>query len=190
LKAKRHHLACDGFRFWLRPCEESNGDAIFEAADESRARVGKWMDWLTPSCTRDDARGWARAAADDWGKGNRYEFVIIDSTDGVVSGCCGLNRINEADLVCNLGYWVRESKIRQGAAAEAARVLAKFGHEEAGLRRIEIVIAMGNSPSRKVAEKIGAISEGIQRMRLRVGDVSHDARMYALLAKRCAPEVT
>ena len=109
--------------------------------------------------------------------------MIVDSTDDVVSGCCGLNGINQKDLVCNLGYWVRESKIRQGAATEAARLLATFGHGELRLRRLEIVIAVGNSASRKVAEKLGATYEGIQRMRIKVGDLSHDAHMYALLAE-------
>jgi RimJ/RimL family protein N-acetyltransferase len=180
---ERRNLTRDGFRFWLRPTQEDDGDATFEAADESRARVGKWMDWLTPAYARGDAHEWARGAANDWGKGSRCEFVIIDSADGALSGCCGLNRINEKDLVCNLGYWVCESKIRNGAATEAARLLAAFGHEDLRLRRLEIVIATGNAPSRKVAEKLGAIYEGIQRMRLRVGDASHDAHMYALLAK-------
>src|SRR6266513_3033414 len=115
---ERRSLTRDGFRFWLRPCQEGDGNALYAAADESRARVGQWMDWLTPAYTRDDARDWARATAADWGKGSRCEFVIVDSTDDTVSGCCGLNGINQKDLVCNLGYWVRESKIRQGAATE------------------------------------------------------------------------
>lgn len=180
---ERRSLTRDGFRFWLRPCHEGDGVAIYEAADESRARVGEWMDWLTPAYTPDDARAWASAAAAAWGKGNSCEFVILDSTDGAVSGCCGLSRINEKDLVCNLGYWVRESKLRKGAATEAARLLAAFGHGELGLRRLEIVIATGNSASRKVAETVGATYEGIQRMRLKIGDRSHDAHMYALLAE-------
>jgi RimJ/RimL family protein N-acetyltransferase len=179
---ERRNLTRDGFRFWLRPCHESDAEAIYEAADESRERVGKWMDWPTPSYTRDDAQVWASAAAAAWGKGSACEFVIVDSTDGVLSGCCGLNRINEKDLVCNVAYWIRESKIRKGAATGAARLLAAFGHGELGLRRLEIVVATGNLPSRKVAEKLGANHEGIQRMRLKIGDLSHDAHMYALLA--------
>src|SRR2546430_14631069 len=63
---ERPSLTRDGFRFWLRPCQEGDGDAIYAAADESRARVGKWMDLLTPAYTPRDARGWARAAPADW----------------------------------------------------------------------------------------------------------------------------
>ena len=132
------------------------GDSIRARPPGRVERVGKWMDWLSAAYTEADSSGWAKGAANDWGKGSRYEFVIIDSLDDQVSGCCGLNRINDKDLVCNLGYWVRESKIRQGAAYQAARSLASFGLGELGLRRIEIVIADGNDVSRKVAACTGA----------------------------------
>lgn len=175
-------LRREGFRFWLRPAREADGDAIFEAAVESEERVGPWMDWLTPSYTLRDACEWARGVEEDWGNGSRYEFVIVDSLDGAVSGCCGLNAINPNDLVCNLGYWVRESKIRKGAASEAARLLWEFGVAQLGMKRIELVIADGNRASCRVAEKLGALYEGRQRMRLRIGERSRDAHMYALLA--------
>jgi len=125
-----------------------------------------------------------KAAGADWGHGSRYEFVIIDTLSGEICGCCGLNRINHEDLVCNLGYWVSESKTRRGIATAAARLLMSFGLEGLGLQRIEVVVADGNTSSRGVAEKLGAQYEGLQRMRLRVSGVSHDAHMYALIAGR------
>lgn len=167
---------------WLRRCEEADASAIYAAATESIDRVGRWMPWLTPSYGISDSIEWARGARADWGKGVRYEFVIIDAVSGDVCGCCGLNRINQEDLVCNLGYWVRDSVVRRGMATAAARMLRDFGMNELGIRRIEIVVADGNIASRGVAEKMGAEYEGVQRMRLRVGDRSHDAHMYACLA--------
>lgn len=168
---------------WLRPCEEADGMAIYAAATESVERVGKWMGWLTPEYSAADSLEWARGAGADWSKGLRYEFVIIDSVGGQVCGCCGLNGINHEDLVCNLGYWVRESAARRGMATASARMLRDFGIHALGLKRIEIVVADGNIASRGVAEKLGAAYEGLQRMRLRVGDRSHDAHMYACLAE-------
>jgi len=180
---EKRHLRREGFRFWLRPCEESDGEAVFEAIVESRQRVGAWMDWLTPAYTLTDSIGWGRSAAENWNKGASYEFVIIDSRDGGISGCCGLNLINRKDLVCNLGYWVREAKLRQGAAFEASQLLREFGHGIVGLQRLEIVIADGNTASRGVAEKLGAVYEGKLQKRVRVGGFSRDAHMYALLAE-------
>jgi RimJ/RimL family protein N-acetyltransferase len=62
-------------------------------------------------------------------------------------------------------------------------MLRDFGIHGLGLKRIEIVVADGNTASRGVAEKLGAGYEGIQRMRLRVGGRSHDAHMYACVAE-------
>ena len=168
---------------WLRPCEESDGSAIYDAAAESVERVGKWMGWLTDAYSVAESIEWARGAGADWGQGSRHEFVIIDTSSGQVCGCCGLNRINQEDLVCNLGYWVRDSVVRRGIATAAARLLTRFGLETLGLKRIEVVIADGNTASRGVAEKLDAAYEGLQRMRLRVGGRSHNAHMYALLAE-------
>lgn len=179
---KKTELRAEGYPCWLRPCEKSDGPGIHEAAAESIERVGRWMGWLTDSYGVSDATDWAQAAGADWAQGSRYEFVIIDTASGKICGCCGLNRINREDLVCNLGYWVRESMTRRGIATAAARLLKTFGLEVLGFQRIEVVVADGNTPSRGVAEKLGAEYEGVQRMRLRVGGTSHDAHMYALLA--------
>jgi RimJ/RimL family protein N-acetyltransferase len=59
--------------------------------------------------------------------------------------------------------------------------LAKFGFEELQLERIEIVAAVGNKASERVAEKAGAVREGIARRRLRVHGVQHDAICFSLI---------
>jgi predicted enzyme related to lactoylglutathione lyase len=89
-----------------------------------------------------------------------------------------LNRVNG---VCNLGYWVRSSRLGEGAAWQAALLLRDFGFGTLGLNRLEIVVADGNHFSRKVAESTGAVYEGLQQLRLKVGEISHDAHVYTLL---------
>ena len=83
--------------------------------------------------------------------------------------------------MCNLGYWVRSDRCRLGAASQAAQLIWQFGIETVGLNRLEIVVAVGNDPSRGVAEKVGAAYEGVQRRRLMVGAAIHDAHMFACL---------
>ncbi len=66
-------------------------------------------------------------------------------------------------------------------ATRAVRLLARFGFEELGLGRIEIVAAVGNKASQRVAEKAGAHREGVLRRRLCLHDEYHDAVMYSLI---------
>jgi len=82
---------------------------------------------------------------------------------------------------CNLGYWVRSACHGQGIAGRAAKLTARFAFEQLGLIRVEIVIAVGNHASLRVAQKIGAHEEGILLNRMVIGKAIHDAHMFSLL---------
>ena len=181
---ERRVLSRDDFRFELRPYFSGVEDGILEAAMESREEVARWMAWLHPEYGKKDADAWVEYAIGAWDAGTSYEFVIFDRDDGGVVGSCGLNAINRIDLVCNLGYWVRTSKCRLGAASQAAQLIWQFGTEIVGFNRLEIVVAVGNEASRRVAQRVGAVDEGLQRDRLRVSGVAHDAHMFACLRSR------
>ena len=60
-------------------------------------------------------------------------------------------------------------------------LVARFGFDELKLRRIEIVAAINNKASQRVAEKAGATREGILRNRLVVRDKVYDTVMFSLI---------
>lgn len=167
-------------RFSIRRYRLDDIDGIFAAAKESRGHISPWMEWLTPDYSRADAEIWVKSAISNWGT-ESYEHLIIDNGNGTIVGSCGLNSINHINRFCNLGYWVRASCLRQGAAKTATLLLRDFGFKTVGLNRLEIVVAVENIPSRKVAESVGAYHEGILKKRLCVGEISQDAHMYALI---------
>ena len=172
-------------RFTIRRYQPEDVEEVFRAADESREHVGRWMDWMTPEYSAEQAREWVAHAISAWESGDAFEFVIVDSEDGVISGSCGLNLLNKKDLVCNLGYWVRKSKIGHGAALEVALQLKDYGFRTMGYNRLEIVVADGNEFSRRVAEKTGAVHEALLRKRLMVRGEAHDAHLYGLVRGDC-----
>jgi len=55
---------------------------------------------------------------------------------------------------------VRTSQTGQGIATAAVRLVAQCAFEDLGLRRLELLIAVDNLASRRVAEKVGATFEG------------------------------
>jgi ribosomal-protein-serine acetyltransferase len=166
--------------FSIRPYRLEDIDAVYAMADESREHVARWMEWMTQDYSRDHAAKWVEFAIASWEREEAYEHVIVDEVGNLV-GSCGLNHLNRQYGICNLGYWVRASRLGEGAARQAALLLRDFGFGTVGLRRLEIVVAIGNEFSRRVALSTGAVDEGIQRMRIKIGDVSHDAHMHALL---------
>jgi len=51
-----------------------------------------------------------------------------------------------------------------------------------GLNRVEIVVATENKASIRVAEKIGALREGILRKRIVVRDNVYDAFIFSIIS--------
>ena len=168
-------------RVLLRPYRPADVDGLYEAAYESIDDMFPWMAWCHPGYAIEETRQWAEMALDAWREDRGYEFVMTDAGDGSVFGGCGLNRINNTDRVANLGYWVRSSRTRRGVASAATRLLARFGFEQVGLNRIEIIAAVDNTASQRVAEKAGATREGVLRNRLLLHERVHDAVMFSLV---------
>jgi RimJ/RimL family protein N-acetyltransferase len=64
----------------------------------------------------------------------------------------------------------------------ATLLAARFGLGTLGLQRLELVVPTGNKASQRVAEKAGAIWEGIFRKRLCIRGRLHDAAIYSFVA--------
>lgn len=81
----------------------------------------------------------------------------------------------------NLGYWVRTSRTQQGIATAVVPMIVKFGFDNLNLHRMEIVVAVANLPSQRVAEKAGAFREGLLRQRLFVHGQISDAFIFSFM---------
>ena len=92
-----------------------------------------------------------------------------------------MNRIDRINRVANLGYWVRSGATGRGVATAAVRQLYGWGLRHTDLVRFEILIAVENRASRRVAEKAGAHPEGILRNRVLLQGMPHDAAVYSLI---------
>jgi ribosomal-protein-serine acetyltransferase len=164
----------------IRPYGPDDAVALCEAARESIGEVFPWLAWCHPGYSLADAVEWTRSRAALVAEGSEHSFAII-GTDGRFLGGCGLNQINRVHRFANLGYWVRTSATRQGVATEAVRQLAEFAFAQTDLVRLEIVCAVGNDASQRVAARAGAGREGILRQRLLVHGQPVDAVMYSLV---------
>lgn len=153
---------------------------LIQAVQESIEHLHPWLPWCGTRYQASEAEEWVRMQREFWEEGREFEFSIRDA-DGVLVGGCGLNQIHVAQRMANLGYWVRSGCTGRGYATEAARLAARFGIRELGLHRIEIVAAVKNIPSRKVAERVGAVRECRLRGRLLIHGQIHDAVLYSLL---------
>lgn len=170
-------------RILIRPFREDDIDVMFEAVRESIAEVSLWLPWCHADYKRDETEAFILSRAEAWDAGQEYGFAVVDASKKVFLGGVGLSQINRIHQMGNLGYWVRSSCVRRGTASAAARLGARFGLQQLGLQRIEILAAVGNRASQRVAEKAGATREGVLRKRLLINGQPQDAVLYSLVAE-------
>jgi ribosomal-protein-serine acetyltransferase len=164
----------------VRLYQLSDAEAIHAAALESVVEVYPWMAWCHARYTLDESRQWVRLQIEAARQRKAFEFVIVGE-GGRLLGGCGINQMNPMNRVANLGYWVRTSATGRGVAPAAVRDVAAYAFRETDLIRLEIVIAVGNTRSQRVAEKVGATREGVLRSRLLLPSGPSDAVMYSLV---------
>jgi ribosomal-protein-serine acetyltransferase len=167
----------------LRPPRDEDIAPLYQAALESVAEIRPWLAWYHDHYSMDDTALWINNVPAAWQADREYSFAIIDRQDNQLLGTIGINQLDRRNLRANLGYFVRTSATNRGIATAATRLLARFGFERLYLRRIEIVAAVGNYASQKVAHKLGATREGVARRRSHVGDQQLDTVMFSLIAE-------
>lgn len=167
-------------QFVLRPYLLSDAAAMSAGVRESVNTVGRWMTWAKPDFSEYDAACWFAQCDLARASGTAHEFAIVDA-EGIFVGGCGLNQFSAENRMCNLGYWVRESRQRSGAATAAVLALRELAFKRLGLVRIEILVAEGNAASLRVAEKAGAEHESVARNRLQIHGRAHSAHVFAFV---------
>jgi RimJ/RimL family protein N-acetyltransferase len=154
---------------------------LVEAVRESVRTVGRWQGWCHSGYAENDGTTWIDNCICAWDAGQRYDFAIVDAANGDYLGGIGVNQRNLEHNFANVGYWVRESCQTRGVATQAARLAIGFAFNVLGLTRIEIIAAVDNRASRRVAEKVGAPLEGIARNRLVLNGTPLMAAVYAMV---------
>jgi ribosomal-protein-serine acetyltransferase len=173
-------LANNG-RFELLPVHAGCVAELFEAVAESKNEISPWMEWCDADYSIEATKQWVDSRGQAWEQDKEYGFLIVDARSKQVLGTCGINQVNATYRFANLGYWIRTSRTREGAATEAIRLLAQFGFSTLQLVRIEIVVATGNLASQRAAEKAGAMREGLLANRLIHRGEIRDAYMFSLV---------
>jgi ribosomal-protein-serine acetyltransferase len=165
----------------LRPFEPGDAPQVYVAVQESLVEVTPWMPHLNADLSVDKIAIWVSSSAEAWEHGSGYNFAVIDARGGAFLGGCGITGIHPMHRFANMYYWVRSTRMRQGVATAAVRLLARFGFETLALGRIEIVVATGNVASAALAERAGARYEGTLRNRVVLDGASRDALMFSLV---------
>jgi RimJ/RimL family protein N-acetyltransferase len=164
----------------IRAFHECDVPAFVGAVRESVATVGAWMPWCHSAYSEAAAHSWFSHCSGNLQAARSYDVGVF-SEDGLqLYGGVSINQLNVRHNFGNIGYWVRESRQRQGVATRAVRAIAKYGFCTLKLTRLEIVAAVDNEASRKVETRVGAVFECVARNRLMVSGQPIEAAVYSI----------
>ena len=69
------------------------------------------------------------------------------------------------------------------------KLLVAWAFANTDFCRLEVIASVENVPSQRVAEKAGAVREGVLRSRIKVQDRMHDAVIYSFVRGRPTPPI-
>ncbi len=163
----------------LRPWRDSDVPQMVEACQDPE--IPLWTAVPDPY-TEDDARAWVRGEIGSGEPpGDRVSFAVSDPDDDArLTAAMSIQRIFRGHSG-EIGYWTAPWARGRGVMTSAVRLLARWAFGEFDLRRIELVIAVENTGSNRVAEKAGFTREGVLRQYRENKGVWRDHYMWSLL---------
>jgi ribosomal-protein-serine acetyltransferase len=112
-------------------------------------------------------------------EGGIFEWHLF--VEGALCGSIRLKDIDRDDHKAKIGYFIDHRFAGRGIVTAAVRTVLGFCSGPLNLNRIELRCATGNAPSKRVAEKLGFMHEGILRQEEYLNGVFVDQHIYALL---------
>ncbi|WSF93153.1 GNAT family N-acetyltransferase [Nocardia vinacea] len=166
----------------LRAPEESDVEVLHKWFQEESFRLA--VGYRYPS----SKRMWTQwIASYEQVSYNNATFIFCMMDSGAPIGLGSLSHQSPEDRSAEFGIAIGETdNRRRGLGAEAGELLARFGFEVMGLRRMYSWILTQNSAAVAACESIGAIREGVARNARLVHGAPADLALYGLLAEEFA----
>ncbi len=161
----------------LRPFHNGDIDSVARScSDES---VQRWLPLPRPY-TAEHATDWCLNQAEALRvAGDGIHLAITDGDDCI--GCISLKRTDWRSRTTEVGYWVSPWATGRGIASDAVLQLTGWAIREQGFERIELVAAVKNIASQRVAEKSGFVLEGTKRNAGIIHGGRTDLLLYSLV---------
>jgi len=151
--------------------------AIVDAIDDE---ILRWLP-LPTAYSRADALAFLEWQRDCAELGVGLNFAVREAQRGPLAGSAGLH-FRGGPGVAEIGYWITPGSRGRGLATAATRLLARHAVASFGPRRVELLVQPANLASCRVAERAGAVYEGIRRAGIEHRGEPRDVAVYAYAA--------
>ncbi|MFI5754035.1 GNAT family N-acetyltransferase [Streptomyces sp. NPDC051569] len=102
--------------------------------------------------------------------------------DGTLVGGVLFPKFDAAHGTCEVGCWLEPAGTGRGLVTRAARVLIDWAVGERGIHRVEWLVSSANTPSVRVAQRLGMTRDGVLRENYPYRGVRQDTEIWSVLA--------
>ncbi|MBZ6110294.1 MULTISPECIES: GNAT family N-acetyltransferase [Streptomyces] len=159
----------------LRPWRADDAPAVHAAFQDPA--MHQWHACAADS--EDEVRGWIAEWQRAWEGERGVQWAVADASDDRLLGRVALREVVLGDGVAEVAYWTTAAARGRGVAARATRALAHWALDGIGFQRLELLHAVANEASCRVAHKSGFALEGTKRSALLHPDGWHDMHLHA-----------
>lgn len=158
----------------LRPWGPADYGAVLAAYADSDIQQ-----WHARSMTDREAAAWIRSWGERWEQETGAGWAVTDGSP--VVGRVGLKRIDLDEGLGEVAYWVLADARGQRVATRALCAMSDWAFAS-GFHRLELVHAVENHASCRVAQAAGYCLEGTKRQEALHADGWHDMHLHARLS--------
>lgn len=168
----------------LRPWRDDDLPELVEACRDPE--IVRWTS-VPAAYSEADARNYLRQRYDAAFAGLTAPFAIVDASDGRLLGSISLLRFAWVHARGEVGYWLAAWARGEGHATRAVRLICAWGFRSLRLERIDLLAAVDNPASQRVAERAGFTREAVLRSYMRGTFERQDMVMFGLLKGELTP---
>lgn len=159
----------------LRPWRAQDAPAVYEVFQDPV--MHQWH--IRAAGSEEEVRGWIAEWQRVWEGERTAQWAVADADGDRVLGRVALRQIELYDGVAEVAYWTTAAARGRGVAPRATAALARWALDEIGFERLELLHAVRNEASCRVAAKTGFALEGTKRRALLHPDGWHDMHLHA-----------
>ncbi len=165
----------------LRTLSIADAKSFFEITKKNNLHLRQWLGWLDDDKTVEDTEKYIEGSNKRFAEKEGLDLAIFQGEEQV--GGIGLFPWDTANRKTSIAYWLAEEHQGKGIMLDSMKVALEYAFKVMNLNRIEITVAIQNTRSLALPNKLGFKLEGIAREGGFLYDHFVDLEVYSLLAK-------
>ncbi|MEK4198805.1 GNAT family N-acetyltransferase [Cytobacillus sp. FSL K6-0265] len=165
----------------LKGFKVEEADELFALINENRIYLREWLPWVDGTKSVKDSKAFIDHTVEQMDQNTGLTVGIREK--GKLIGIIGYNKLNHANRIGTIGYWLSQHAEGKGVMTKAVQAMISYGFTQLNLNKVEIHAAVKNSKSRRIPEKLGFVYEGTIRDGEWLYDYYVDTVIYGLLKR-------